>query len=351
MSVIEFQPQRMPTLPSFSVIIETENLATAELAGLMRCLEALAAQTPSPAVANEVLILESGDVPPALIEQLCATYPWLTVRRIEAGTDYYAAKMKGVAMTTGEVLILADSDCIYEPNWLQNLLTPFATQPDVQVVAGETMTTIPPRSGLWAGFSGAYSLAMAIVYIFPNWSLQPGLRKSHYYFCNNVAFRRSCLLEHPIPAHLPLYRGNCVVHALTLMRCGVTIWRQPQSRASHAAPNGWSHFFWRFLLLGYDALSVYRLRRQPVERLSPRPAWLADLGAVGKIAFLKLKTVGRRSLTVLTQDPRRILDIPLALPITVAALTLFFTGLAISYVRPNFFLTEAGAVEARWEHS
>ncbi|WNC31854.1 MULTISPECIES: hypothetical protein [unclassified Thermosynechococcus] len=62
------------------------------------------------------------------------------------------------------------------------------------------------------------------------------------YFLNNVAFRRQFLLDHPIPTELSLYRGNCLIHAHTLLQQGECIWRQPQARASHAPPNGLWHF-------------------------------------------------------------------------------------------------------------
>ena len=46
---------------SFSIIIETENLASADLPGLFRSLNALRSQTLSPLLANEVLMVETGD--------------------------------------------------------------------------------------------------------------------------------------------------------------------------------------------------------------------------------------------------------------------------------------------------
>ncbi len=158
--------------PSFSLIIETENLSSAELEGLGRSLDSLAAQTISPSTANEVLILESGDVPREMIKHLCFQYPWLTVRAIDAEMDYYAAKMRSVALTTGEVTVFADSDCIYESDWLCNLLAPFAQEPDIQVVAGETTTSA----------NSPYGLGVSLTYIFPRWSGRRPLRPTSSYF-------------------------------------------------------------------------------------------------------------------------------------------------------------------------
>jgi hypothetical protein len=77
------QPENQPEnkfqdiLPSFSLILETENLANASLEGLSSSLQALVNQDVSPTRANEVWLIESGDVPTKLLQQLCDRYPWL----------------------------------------------------------------------------------------------------------------------------------------------------------------------------------------------------------------------------------------------------------------------------------
>lgn len=332
--MVELQPKTQSELPSFSIIIETENLSTAEIDDLFRCLKTLAEQDISPTLANEVLIVESGDVPAELIARIQSNYPWIQFRKIESDIGYYEAKMKGVALTTGEVIVLCDSDCTYEPIWLRNLLSPFANNPEIEVVAGETTTPA----------YGAYGIAIALTYIFPRFSRTEALAPASSYFCNNVAFRRSFLMQHPIPSELPIYRGNCTLHARNLSAQGYTIWRQPLSRATHAAPNGLVHFFWRFLLLGYDALAVERVNNSPeIKRQTVKP--LQDLISCLSIDFNKFKELAKRFYTVFAEDIRRILYLPLALPIALAALVLYFTGLVIAYFRPNYFVDSSGKVE------
>ncbi|MFB2834766.1 glycosyltransferase family 2 protein [Floridanema evergladense] len=324
-------------LPSFSIIVETENLATAELEGLYRSLDSIASQDLSPELAKEVLILESGDVPQEMMEQLTNKYPWLSMRRISADVDYYAAKMKGVSLTTGDVIVLADSDCIYQPNWLRNLLAPFA-EDNVNVVAGETTTSA----------EGVYGLAIALTYIFPRFSHSNNLEKTQYYFCNNVAFRRSFLAKYPIPVDLPIYRGNCVIHANSLMKQGETIWKQPNSRACHAAPNGGAHFFWRFLLYGYDALLIYRLK-QTEKKTIFQP--IVELFISFALGLYKVMVAAKRLIDVAIEQPRYLLNLPIAIFIALTSLLLYFVGLIISYFRPNYFLSKEGKVEVNWEHS
>ncbi len=57
------QPDPNTPLPSFSIVIETENLAVTDIAGLEESLDSLAGQQLSPAQAREVIVIESGDVP------------------------------------------------------------------------------------------------------------------------------------------------------------------------------------------------------------------------------------------------------------------------------------------------
>ena len=57
--------------PSFSIVIETANLELADHWRLEASLVSLAAQQPSPECANEVVLIDSGEAPPELIERCC----------------------------------------------------------------------------------------------------------------------------------------------------------------------------------------------------------------------------------------------------------------------------------------
>lgn len=342
---------------SFSIIIETENLASADLPGLFRGLDALQAQTLSPLTAEDVILVETGDVPPDLLARICEEYPWVSTRRIDPDLEYYQAKMRGVALTSGEVIVLFDSDCLYNAEWLASLLAPFARE-DVQMVAGETSLKV----------TGSYELAMALTYIFPRYtrrdytdvSAATDIQPTGGYFCNNVAFRRSLLCDYPIPGNLPLYRGNCVIHAHQLAANEHTIWQQPKSRAFHAPPNGLSHFASRFLMLGYDALCVSRFAAEPVARdpsaavskEDPAPLRpLRDLAVAGMLLANKVKTALQRTVLVLKEDVRYALYLPLALPIAAVSLALYTVGLGLAYFSPGYWLKNRESLEALLEQS
>ncbi|MEC4896358.1 MAG: glycosyltransferase [Oscillatoria sp. PMC 1051.18] len=307
----------IPSLPSFSMILETENLANADLNGLAKSLASLAKQTISPQLANEVILIDSGDTPTNLLENLQIEYPWLKIHSAPLEIDYYKAKIFGAEIATGEILVYCDSDCIYETHWLENLLTPF-TQENIQIVAGETKTR----------GKKIYGTAMALAYIFPNYSDEEQLRETTQYFLNNVAFRRKFFLKNPIPTQLPLYRGNCAIHAYNLRSLGYQIWRQPQARATHAPPFGLSHFFWRFLLIGHDYYWQKKILGEKISENDPIS------GLRGKLAVFDNR-VGK----LFAEERDRLLYLPFAIPIILAALLLIFLGYLITYLKPKFLLS------------
>ncbi len=106
------------------------------------------------------------------------------------------------------------------------------------------------------------------------------------------------------------------------------------------------------MLLGYDGILIDRLQRangQPDAYAIVRP--IADLGACFKLALAKLVTVGIRCEQLLVEQPSCIINLPLGSLVALASLLLFFAGLVIGYLRPDFFRTPAGRVEANWELS
>lgn len=309
-------------LPSFSLILETENLANADLKGLSKSLASLANQDLSPTEANEVLLMESGDTPIDILEQLCQKYPWIKVHSAPLGTGYYKAKMLGAELVTGEIVVYFDSDCIYESNWLRNMVAPFIQREEIQIVAGETKTRR----------NGPYGTAMALTYIFPQHTGEKTLTPTAQYFLNNVAFRREFLLQHPIPTDLPFYRGNCVIHADNLRASGYAIWKQSQAKATHAPPNGLSHFFWRFLLIGHDYYWQNRLREKANSALQA-----SDRDSMAGLEG-KLKIFSQRVKGMTAEDPRQFIYLPLAIPIVITALALIFAGYVITLFKPKFLL-------------
>jgi len=309
----------MTDRPRFSIVLETENLANASRAGLLDSMTSLVRQTVPLDRACEVLLLETGDSPPEMLDWLQREYPWLNVRFVDGGLDYYAVKMLGAQAATGEIVVYCDCDCHYEPQWLEEILAAFAA-PDVQAVAGETMTRDV----------GPYGTAMALTYIFPQFTDRAEPFPTQQYFLNNVAFRRETLLAVPIPSDLPFFRGNCLLHAYHLRSAGIQIWQQPRARATHAAPESLFYFVWRFMFIGHDMYWFGRyLKNKPAKATPDRPA------------SLKREIIGffRRIRRLVARKPRHLLYFPLALPIAIASVLLVFLGNRITALKPYYLRT------------
>lgn len=318
------------SLPSFSLIIETENLANADITHLSESLNSIANQDIAINDAQDVVIIDSGDTPKNILENIRTRYPWIQIHRVTTSVDYYDVKMQGVNFVTGDIVVYADSDCVYETNWLRDILTTFAQNAEINVVAGETSLAI----------TGFYELAMAITYFLPRFSQRETPYVTTSYFLNNVAFRRDFLKRYPIPTGIPLYRGNCAIHAEYLREQGFEIWKQPNAQAKHAPPEGISFFIWRFLLMGHD-----RLLRPYIQQKLFTDCQLEQPRARSQFEqFLQLliddtlEWLAKTKAAIL-EEPTRLALIPLALPIIMFSKALFYVGYIITLFNSDYLLT------------
>ena len=305
---------------SFTVVVETENLQLADISRLREALESLAEQDGLEQMADQVLVQDSGNVEASVLSDLEKSFPWITFFKIPHEQGHYEAKMTCVQQIRSDVVVFCDSDCVFQPGWLTNLLQPFQDDPAVKIVGGDTKMEA----------TDAFSLAMVLTHVFDLASVHRSLFSSQGYYANNVAFHRQFLQQNPIPGALPLFRGNCCMHARQMMQNGVTIWRQPQSRAIHATPENWSHFVTRFLKMGSDAVRVGRLTKA----LNPKPRsrWY---GAVPAAICGKLFETMSRTWRLRTNDPQPVVRMLFAQPIIGAALGFYILGALGTFFQPT----------------
>lgn len=109
-------------LPRYSVIIPAYNAA----ATLPRTLQALAGQT-LPARQFEVIVVDDGSQDETA--SIAAAHGAIVARQANAGPA--AARNHGAALARGEILLFTDSDCAPQPDWLAQMIAPFA---DAEVV-------------------------------------------------------------------------------------------------------------------------------------------------------------------------------------------------------------------------
>lgn len=317
------RPRSAP-LPRFSIVIETDNLAgRGSLDGLESTLRSLDRQTLSPAAAEEVLLM----VRPADLEEaarLRERFPWLQPRPLPAAPpatqDYYYSKMKGTEVASGEVVVLFDSDCRYEPTALEHLLGALAADASAVAVSGQSYVEI----------GGIHSLAMAIAFVFdrPSQAGQTGVHPSNGYIANIVAFRRQVLLDHPIRSDLPAYRLSHTLQARSLKRSGLRMLRQPQALSVHPPPS-LAEMSTRFLLKGHDAVRRHLLLRP--EQAGPFARWRI----AGRVLAARYSRWASRTVHVIRRDPAQLLRLPFALVLVAYAGLAFAAGALATAAAPG----------------
>jgi hypothetical protein len=292
------------TAPSFSVVIETANVGHDDLA-LRRSLASIVAQGPVLREAREVVVLTEPGV--ERLDAFAGEYP--LVRLVEAtGSSYGEMKASAAHVTTGDVIVFADSDCVYLPGWLEALLAPFETM-SVDGVTGET--AIPIR--------GAYSLAVAATFNFPGFTGDREVVRASRYWANNVALSRAALDS--LVATDGVARGSCVFHARALAARGRLLVRHPAARSLHA-PIPARDFVPRYLALGRDHETIASaLRASGGPGRDRVPAYPPDRDGERPTA-----KVLRRMARAVAERPRRIVLVPLALPVVAAAAVLHTVG-------------------------
>jgi len=247
-------------LPSFSIVVEWDNVRQSELERAHAMLRALRTQLSElrsrvPEPPDVLLLYDRNEVDAEIIRQSVEVFGppdglcRLRVVPVE-GMHYYELKNAGAKVSSGEIVVFADSDVIPKPGWLEALLESFA-DPRVQVVGGQTYMSL----------NSLYSRAFAVFWFFGVRADRSDLVEHRRFAANNVAFRRTVLERFPFPRG-ELYRGNCVWLTHTLREKGIPIFRQYRAEAEHPPPVGVGNFFIRALWDGYDNVIIAK-RHQP----------------------------------------------------------------------------------------
>ncbi len=333
--------------PTFSVIVETENLLTASVEDFKMAFSSLIDQDVPLTLAQEVIVIISGNISDELRAEITIAYPWMKIVETPESFGYYEVKSYGAKLATGDIVVYADVDCQYSSCWLQSLLEAFTTDESVDIVAGETVIAV----------KNPYSMAMAINYMLHRQKPQPQLHPAPYpiYYINNVAFKRELLLKYTIPQSLPIFRGNCSIHARILWQNGYTIWKQPLAKAIHATPHGLINYLWRFLLLGHDSYWLDILYNQvkkekpstsatsstskenitpksnnSTSKFKPKPLHIRLLN--------KFNYIINQTRIYLKDSPNTIIYLPLALPIIFFSQFLMLVGRLITQYNSHYLL-------------
>ena len=249
-------------LPSVSIVIEWENAKLSELDRAFSMLRSLSAQVRSlrarfASPPEMILIYDQDEIDPAMINSAVTNeidaQSGLVVRLAPMeGLDYYAQKNHGASLAKGDLVVFLDSDIVPEDRWLVSLLEAAVRNPG-SVVSGNTHLDTETFLGR----------AFGIFWFFPVRNAGNAVFRAPGFFANSVVFPRKIFSEFNF---LPTgsIRGQCTVLADRLRENDIPVFRVEAARASHPAPNGFTHVVRRALCEGHDAqmLDIARNRKR-----------------------------------------------------------------------------------------
>ena len=310
---------KLMTPISFSVVLEAATITHDTQASLLTCLKSLADQNLSPELAEEVLIMDVGNIDHDIAAEISDKFPWAIITRLPKGTRDFGAKMAGAKLVTGDVVVFCDSDNTYLPGWLDSMVRPFAEKEDLTVVTGQT--GVKP--------DGVYATVFALTFFFlPFDDPERGMTPVEHYFGNNSAFCRSFLLENPIPTGLPLLRGNDYVHSVRMRSEGYGLWRQHRARALHDPPETFAEFVRKYLARGSDRLQISGRIRDLEPTKTP-------YGRTWAIAKENVNDLLYRIFRIPREELGSLVYYLLALPMSIFLLALVALGAANLRARPG----------------
>lgn len=301
---------------SVSILVETFNLSSAELGSITDCLRSLERQTYPIEAVREVLVLVPSDAASEELGAACSEFSWVRLISVEPSASYAELKAMSTVHGTGAIIVMCDSDCRYQPDWLENLLQPLSERPEVEIVGGETTTPI----------NGPYELAIALTFVFPRFSGEEGLSPALWPWANNVAVRRSALERVPLPSGPLLSKGQFVVHGHLRRASRQVVWRQPRARAMHPVPKP-SSLISRYVEFGEETVVLGRV-------VGDRFGRFYRLGAEPNARPLgRMRHLAQRARSVFGEDPRRLVHLPLALPVACVCIGAYVVGMIRAYLR------------------
>lgn len=327
------------SVPSFSVVLETENLGMAGIEDLRSSLDSLAKQTLKIQSAKDFIIVVGTHVPPAVQAMLKQNYPWVTLYHAQGEISYTKAKYLGAQQSHGDIVVFADSDVRYPVDWLASLLNVFQTHQGVAVATSDTRVKI----------NSGYTLALNLTWMIDVRAKKNNSHKIYSFNLNNFAIRREAFLTHPFPK-LDLYRGHIAFWRQILRSDGLTFYRVPTLQCFHAPPSTLIDYLYRMIIYGADfvASGDYLQRGKTVHfspsivrRLCNAILWIP----------MKIKQFILHTYRLISEDPRILIHFPLACLISFFSFLLTCFGAVTAIFFPKYWYRQITTYEANSESS
>lgn len=250
----------------------------------------------------QILVMVDSSIREKDLEWILKYLPTATFLRIPNAT-YYRSKNRALDSATCEIVVFADSDVRYAPDWLQMILATFHDD-EVNLVVGKTLF----ESGFLSGTLNINDWA----------ATRPHSGWTDWFYGNNLAVRRAVFEDFRFREDLGPSGGGAVnIARYELRAAGIRPWYSDEARGWHhlapfmknrlraggyniyhrrMSPNApWSWLvrvpaFAPFFVTGGSLIKAYQrawsLRRSLPGRGSSLPIYLVTLAAVKFIEFL-----------------------------------------------------------------
>jgi glycosyltransferase involved in cell wall biosynthesis len=320
---------------SFSIILETENLGMAGLDDLEACLRSLQNQSFPIDQAKEVLVVVGGHISAEAQAILQDKFTWLMCHLAGRSLEYTEAKVLGARIVTGDILLFADADVVYEKNWLRSMLGVFESHADAMVVGGDTRVYM----------DSGYALSLNLMWMLPMWPEIGEPERTDNFSLNNFAILRELMLRVPFPTNYPLYRGKVTVWKNRLVKRGCIIYRAPEARGYHAPPGGLIDWWYRMLIFGRDKVAPvdfhFQGEAEPVEEKSMSRRFIR----FRKMLKMRYRTALKRGRLLLREDPRKRKYLLTGVPLCCLSFAVIMLGGLIACFNRDYLFHKINARE------
>ena len=315
---------------TFSIAIETENLGMAGIEDLEKTIASLETQSYPVHEVKEIFIIIGSRISNDTLSFFRTKYPWLTIQVEDKDLSYVEAKMRGAEIATGDIVVFADSDVVYDDTWLLNMLYVFIYSPGTAVATGETRI----------GISSIYKLAIQFTWMMDLFFKQKYPRPVKDFHLNSLAIKRDVMLSVPFLNGFPVYRANIVEWKKQLMFRGYSIMRVPFSEGRHAPPGNFIDWWYRMLISGADAIVKADLYFYPdgsvVEKFSP----FRRLVRVPLLLLHRILKMIAQAVIIFIEYPSKFIKILLAIPVALVFILVQTFGAIIALFNKEFLFNK-----------
>jgi len=320
---------------SFSIVIETENLGMAGMEDLRATLACLQNQTYSMNYAKEIIAIIGATVSSETIECIRHEYPWLTIHCAGRPLEYLESKVYGAGIATSDIIVFMDSDAIYEPIWLEQMLYGFISSPGAAVISSETRIKI----------HSIYTTAIQLAWMINAIKITPHPTPTTQFHLNNFAAKRSAILATPFFKELPIYRANNVEWKKQMQFLGYSAMRVPGNLSHHAPPGNFTDFWLRMLIMGADAVAktdfTFGYGGTMQEKFSP----LRRVARIPVFIGFKLYTMIKRTHALISENPKNTGYIIGAWPVAWVFIGIMTIGMIVTLFNRDYIFKKITARE------